>query len=69
MFNLNEFRAAMARSGFTQKKLAELLDLNEATITRKIQRGGDFSRSEINTMIEAMGIEDPERIFFARELA
>lgn len=69
MFNYNEFKAAMARSGFTQRRLAEVLGLNAATITRKIRRGGDFSRSEINTMIEAMGIEDPKRIFFAKELA
>lgn len=69
MFDVLEFRAQMARCGMTQKDIAAALNINEATLYRKIKRGGDFTRSEITTLIELMNIEDPAAIFFAQELA
>ena len=65
MFDIAEFRAALARKGMTRKELAEMLGINEVTLYRKLKRDGDFTREEINTMIEGLDIEDPGKIFFA----
>ena len=70
MFNELELRGAMARKGYTREKLAKELDISPVTFWRKVKRGGDFSRAEINTIVNVLGIEQPERdrIFFADEL-
>ena len=65
MFKVNEFRAALARAGKTQKDLAQVLNINESTLWRKINNDGNFTRQEINTIIEFLGIEDPKTIFFS----
>lgn len=69
MFDRNKFKAQMALSGMTMKELAKHLDINEATLYRKVQADGNFSRSQINQMIELLNIENPEEIFFASKLA
>lgn len=69
MFNRNEFRAQIVRSGKTAKEVAEHLGINESTLYRKIQADGSFSREEINKLIIYLGIENPEAIFFANDLA
>lgn len=65
MFNMAEFNAALARKGRTRKELAEILGINEVTLYRKLKRGGDFTREEINIMIDRLDISDPVGIFFA----
>lgn len=65
MFCKNKLKAQMVLLGITSKELAEKLDINEATLYRKLQRDGDFSRKEINIMIEFLQIENPRDIFFA----
>lgn len=65
MFYKNKLKAQMTLLGITAKELAGKLEINEATFYRKLQRDGDFSRKEINTMIEVLKIEDPKEIFFA----
>lgn len=65
MFCRNKLKAQMALLGMTAKELAAKLEINEATLYRKMQRDGDFSRKEINTMIKVLEIEDPKEIFFA----
>ena len=71
MFSEAEFRASMARSGFTQERLANEIGITATTLYRKMKRGGDFSRSEINSIIDVLGIDQPEQvamIFFAPEV-
>lgn len=68
MFDLSEYRAAMARMGLTQKNVASALNINETTLWRKLRRGGDFTRSEINILIDLLHIEDVEAVFFAPEV-
>lgn len=65
MFNLAEFRAACARSGKTKKEVAEILGISEVTLWRKLNRGGDFTREEINKLIDGLAINDPVDVFFA----
>ena len=66
MFNLSEFRAAVARCGMTKKEVAEALGISEVTLWRKLNRNGDFTREEINILIDRLKIEDITAVFFAR---
>lgn len=65
MFSKNKLKAQMALSGITAKELANRLNINEATLYRKLQADGNFTRREINDMIRILNIEDPKEIFFA----
>ena len=59
----------MVLRGMTGKDLATELGIAETTLYRKMGNDGDFSRSEINRIMEILSIEDPVPIFFASELA
>ncbi len=65
MFSKNKLKAQMALSGITAKELANRLNINEATLYRKLQADGNFTRREINDMIRILDIDDPKEIFFA----
>ena len=65
MFDKNKFKAQLALKGMTCKELAKALDINESTLYRKFNSGGNFTREEINLMIDILDIEDPKQIFFA----
>lgn len=71
MFKPNLFKAALVARGISQKELAAHLKINESTIYRKVQANGDFSREEINSIIEFLGLsaEEYKAIFFAPDLA
>ena len=68
MFDRKRFKAQLVLAGLTSKELAEKLGINEATLYRKINDDGRFTRQEINELIRILNIEDPEPIFFATEL-
>ncbi len=67
MFNANEFRAAIARRGYTQKRLAEEIGISEPSMHRKI-KNGTFGLDEAQRIINVLEIEKPEDIFFAKEV-
>ena len=69
MFNRRLLESQMVLKGMNVNKLSEALGINESTFYRKLKNDGDFNRSEINTIIKLLDIEDPEPIFFAEELA
>lgn len=69
MFDVRRFKAQLVLKGITSKMLAERLGINESTLYRKINADGDFSREEINIMIEYLEFENPLDVFFAKELA
>ena len=71
MFQKNLLKAAMVKRGYTVKSLALALGMNQATFYRKVQRDGDFTREEVNTMIKCLDLDTSEYkdIFFAEELA
>lgn len=69
MFDIRRFKAQLIIKGVTNRMLAERLNINESTLYRKINADGDFSREEINIMIDFLEIENPMDIFFAKELA
>ena len=69
MFNKLEFNAQIARKGMLKKDVAKALGIDVSTLYRKMEKDGDFSREEMSTLIELLGIEDPKEIFFADGLA
>lgn len=64
MFNENEFRAQVIRAGKTMKQVAEFLGIDVSTLYRKIRADGNFTREEINGLIDFLQIETPMLIFF-----
>jgi len=52
------------RKGYTQKRLAEELQITQATLIRKLNTGV-FRTDEAKQIIEILDIEDPASIFFA----
>lgn len=69
MFDKARFKAQIVLAGITSKELAEKLGINESTLYRKINNDGSFTRDEINKLIEILGIDNPQEIFFAEKLA
>lgn len=69
MFDKTRFKAQIVLAGITSKELAEKLGINESTLYRKINKDGNFTRDEINKLIEILGIDNPQEIFFAEKLA
>lgn len=67
MFDKRKFLAQMTLRDVSKKELADYLEINEATLYRKINNDGYFTRQEINKMIEFLRIENPAEIFFCRE--
>lgn len=65
MFNKTEFQVAMLRAGLTSTEVAKQLGIDPSTMYRKIKADGDFSRSEINKLVEILKLESPNDIFFA----
>lgn len=70
MFDERLFRAKVVLKGLTLAKLAELMDINEATLHGKFKRQGAFSRAEMNKIRCILSLTDQELIdiFFAQEL-
>lgn len=66
MFDERKFKACVIFQGRTMVEIAEVLHINVATLHRKIRRGGDFTRAEIERLCEFLGIDDPRQIFFKK---
>ncbi len=69
MFDKEKFEECLKIAGITKKSLAEKLGINESTLYRKINSGGDFDRLEIGLIVDALAIKNPMEIFFADKLA
>ncbi len=68
MLNVSDLKAEMVRNGFTHGRLAKELGLASRSIGRKM-KSGEFSRSEIEKIIELLHLKNPTEIFFAKEKA
>lgn len=69
MFDQRKFKAQMVIMGVSARDIATALSIDESTFYRKIKANGNFTRSEINTLIDILKINNPEDIFFSKELA
>lgn len=65
MFNAQEFRAQLARKGYTQRRLAMEIGVSDNTMTHKIKTG-KFTLDEANDIVRILQIEDPVPIFFSQ---
>ena len=69
MFNRVEFEVAMLRKGANRQDLAKAIGVSYATLMRKIEKDGDFDRDQISKIMAFLDIDDPNPIFFAKDLA
>ena len=69
MFDKNRLRAYIMLNGLTNEKVAELMGINNSTFSKKINRGGSFTREEIVKLVKILDIDDPMAVFFAPEIA
>lgn len=69
MTNSLEFRSAMIRAGYDQKRLARELKISENSLSRKITNQNEFKVSEILLIQKIFEIDDFQRnvIFFNRK--
>lgn len=66
LINIPELKAAMARKGFTQKRLAEELDMTEQRLSRLIKKGA-LGVEDASKIIKLLDIENPVLIFLAEK--
>lgn len=66
MFCANEFRAQLVRKGYTQQRLANEIGISAKTLTLKI-KSGKFGTDEVQKIMKALDIRDPNPIFFGME--
>lgn len=59
----------MKRKGVTAYKLSEVLGIDRSTFSKKCNGQSEFKQSEIQKIIEFLGIENPTPIFFAEEVS
>lgn len=64
--NKNALKSVMVLHGDTQKKIAELLDLSEQTVSDKVNGLSDFKQSEIKLLIDRYSLspDQVDDIFF-----
>ena len=63
----NEIKGKMVARGFTQKQLAEKLEMSERTLANKLTKGV-FTTTDVEKLIDILKIENPMEIFFANKL-
>ena len=66
MFDVNEFNSAIVKKGDNAEKAAKIMDMNPATLYRKMNGKSDFYRKEISKFCKYYNV-NPNQIFFANE--
>ena len=68
--NVPELRAAIARSGETNRSIAKHLDISEQALNKKIKGETEFKSSEIKTVAQvlSLSLSDVNLIFFDEEV-
>lgn len=59
----------MKRRGITAVQMSERLGIDRSTFSKKCNGQSEFKQSEIQTIIQFLGIKDPTPIFFAAEVS
>ena len=57
------------RSGHSITTLCAVIGMSKSTFYRKVNGNGDFTLSEMMTIAEAVGVENPTEIFFSKEVS
>ena len=63
----NEIKGKMVARGFTQKQLAEKLEMSERTLANKLTKGV-FTTTDVEKLIDILKIENPMEIFLLNKL-
>lgn len=71
MFDKDKFCGLVRSAGITMETLAEILGINPATLSRKVNGNSDFTRNEMQLIKSRLNVspENMDAIFFAGELA
>ena len=71
MFDKTLFLYHVARKNMTLGDISTMLDINPATLTRKMSGESDFTRDEVQRIRKFLDLSvmDADKIFFAEELA
>lgn len=65
MFDEEKFREVLKAKNKSLQDIADILNINLATLYRKMNGTSDFFRSEMDILVKELEIEDPKAIFFA----
>lgn len=65
MVKTNEFRAAMARAGYSQNQLAREVGIAPSTLSLKANNKLEFRASEIAKIIKILQIDNVVEIFLS----
>ena len=65
MFAKSELKNRIRERGLTVTELSEKTSIPKTSFYRKMNTG-EFSRAEIERIIDFLQIENPEKIFFAK---
>lgn len=68
MINANLLRGKIAEAGLTQREVAQEIGMSEKTFSLKM-KSGKFGLDEAQAMISLLSINDPNPIFFPKEVA
>lgn len=69
MINTNLLKSTIVKNGLTIEKVAKKMDVNQSTLSRKINGISDFYCHEIIDICKILKIANPMPIFFDGELA
>lgn len=71
MFDKALFLYHVARKNMTLGAVSTMLEINPATLTRKMNGESDFTRNEVQRLKKflELSVIDADKIFFAEELA
>ena len=67
MVDTNLLKAEIVKNGLTQAEFCKQIGMAHSTFIRKM-RTGVFNTTEAELIAKCLNIENPERIFFARQL-
>lgn len=67
MVDIPRLKAQMALKGETGRSLAKKMGVHENKVYRKLKTG-NFSLADCMKLIEILNIENPNEIFFAKEV-
>lgn len=67
MIDTKALHGLIVSNGMSQKDVAEYLNMAPKTFYLKMKKGV-FGSDEMESMIRLLGIEEPQRIFFAKEV-
>lgn len=59
----------MKKNDITAQKMSDILGISKSAFYRKMNQTSDFTRNEMEIIINTLHLEDPMSIFFANEVS